>query len=318
MHKKNSDHMSNLQEEIRQAGWKLLKDRQKNRFEHKPMSKQKQIFLISFAAILMAHSSHYFKYANNFVIGGVEGLSIILSRYIPTTPAIITFVINIILLVIAFFVIGRKFTLRTGYVAILNSITAIALDKIAPLATTLTQNKLLELIFAVILSALGSAILFYLSASSGGTDIVAMILKKYTNMDIGKSLLAVDSTLTIISFSIFGIEIGLLSCLGLIMKGIFLDLIIESFNTAKFFIIISSKQEELGSFIKHNLNRSATMLDGKGLYKGRELTIFLCVTNKYEAVLFRNFIKKADPNCFITEIKTSSIIGKGFYFNNGE
>lgn len=299
--------------QVGHTGINILRRDKRARFKHEPMPKWKEFLLMSFAAILMAYSSHFFKYPNHFVIGGVEGLSIILSRYINLAPAKITLISNILLLVLAFFAIGRKFVLRTGYVAILNSLTAVALDYIVPLNGTLTDNKLLELVLAVLVSALGSTILFNLSASSGGTDIVAMILKKYTNMDIGKSLLIVDSTLTVISISIFGREIGLLSVLGLIMKGVFVDAIIQSFNTDKFFIIITKKEKEVGSFIRNDLNRSATVISGKGLYEGKDRTVYLCVTNKYEAGLFKNFIKEIDPYCFITVLNTSKIIGKGFY-----
>lgn len=290
----------------------LIKNRKKKR-NHDPMPKWKEITLMTFAAILMAFSSHFFKYPNHFVIGGVEGLSIILSDYVGLPPANITLISNLILLLLAYFIIGKKFVIRTGYVSILNSVTAVVLDYIMPLGSTLTDNVLLELILAVTVSAFGSTILFYVSSSSGGTDIVAMIFKKYTNMEIGKSLLMVDSVLTLISIKIFGIEIGLLSCLGLLMKGVFVDTIIQSFNTAKFFIIITSKPDEVGSFIRKDLNRSATVIQGKGLYRGKDHTVFLCVTNKYEAGLFGNFIKSIDENCFITVINTSKIIGKGFY-----
>jgi len=290
----------------------LIKNRKKKR-NHDPMPKWKEITLMTFAAILMAFSSHFFKYPNHFVIGGVEGLSIILSDYVGLPPANITLISNLILLLLAYFIIGKKFVIRTGYVSILNSVTAVVLDYIMPLGSTLTDNVLLELILAVTVSAFGSTILFYVSSSSGGTDIVAMIFKKYTNMEIGKSLLMVDSVLTLISIKIFGIEIGLLSCLGLLMKGVFVDTIIQSFNTAKFFIIITSKPDEVGSFIRKDLNRSATVIEGKGLYRGKDHTVFLCVTNKYEAGLFGNFIKSIDENCFITVINTSKIIGKGFY-----
>lgn len=302
-----------IDDELKRIALCLLRKDRKKKVMHEPMSRKKEILLMTFAAVLMAFSSHFFKYPNHFVIGGVEGLSIILSGYLGLAPSKITLISNLTLLFVAYFAIGKKFVIRTGYVSILNSLTAVFLHYILPMTETLTQNKLLELILAVTVSAFGSTILFHVSASSGGTDIVAMILKKYTNLEIGKSLLMVDSVLTIISIKIFGLEIGLMSCLGLIMKGVFVDSIIQSFNTAKFFIIITSKPEEVGSFIREDLNRSATVLSGKGLYKGKAHTVYLCVTNKYEAGLFGNFIKSIDKDCFITVINTSKIIGKGFY-----
>lgn len=298
----------------RNAAIKLLrKDRQKDRFAHKPMSEKKKFFMMSFAAILMANGTHFFKYPNHFVIGGVEGASILISNSLPITPALTTLILNISLLIIAYFILGKKFVLKTGYVSILNSLTALALDEIFPLKASLTDNKLLELFCAVLIPALGSSILFNLAASSGGTDIIAMIINKYFKLNIGKSLLMGDSILTILSIKIFGVEIGLLSCLGLLMKGLVVNEIIRSFNTAKLFLIITTKQDEISEFIRDKLNRSATVLDGKGLYFKKEQSVFLCVTNDYEAVLFRRFIKEIDPYCFITVLDTSSIIGKGWY-----
>lgn len=298
----------------RNAAIKILrKDRKKDKFAHKPLSEKKKFLLMSFAAILMANGTHFFKYPNHFVIGGVEGASILLSNSIPLSPAFITLILNVTLLVLAYFILGKNFVLKTGYVSILNSLTALALSKVLPHTTPFTDNKLLELFCAVLIPALGSSILFNLSASSGGTDIIAMIINKYTNLNIGKSLLMGDSILTILSIKIFGIEIGLLSCLGLLMKGVVVNQFISSFNTAKLFLIITSKQEEISVFIRDKLNRSATVLDGTGLYYKKDQSVFLCVTNDYEAVLFRKYIKEIDPRCFITVLDTSSIIGKGFY-----
>lgn len=281
--------------------------------ERNVKTREYKLFWMSFAAILMACGTHFFKYPNSFVIGGVEGMSIITSMFVHFTRPQLTLFYNVVLLVIGFFVIGKKFTIRTGYVAILNSLTALLLDKIFPIHGSLTNNKMLELIFTLLMSSVGSAILFNLAASSGGTDIIAMIMKKYTSLEVGKSLLVVDSLFTIASIKIFGIEIGLFSILGLMMKGIFVDMIIGSMNTAKLFIIITSKTEEIGNFIKKDLNRSATIIDARGLYKGTNISVFLCVTSNFESAKFRAFIKRIDPFSFITILNTSSIIGKGWY-----
>ena len=298
----------------RNAAIKILrKDRKKDKFAHEPLSPRKKFFLMSFASILMANGTHFFKYPNHFVIGGVEGASILLSNSLPLTPAFITLVLNLFLLVLAYFILGKNFVIKTGYVSILNSLTALLLSKIIPHTTPFTDNKLLELFCAVLIPALGSSILFNLSASSGGTDIIAMIINKYTNLNIGKSLLIGDSILTLMSIKMFGAEIGLLSCLGLLMKGLVVNQFIASFNTAKLFLIITSKQEEISVFIRDKLNRSATVIDGTGLYYKKDQSVFLCVTNDYEAALFRKYIREIDPRCFITVLDTSSIIGKGFY-----
>ena len=290
----------------------------KNVDERNTLSKEYRFFWMSFASILMACGTHFFKYPNSFVIGGVEGMSIITSMFVPFTRPQITLFYNLVLLVIGFFVIGKKFTIRTGYVAILNSLTALLLARIVPIHQSLTGNKMLELIFTLLVSSVGSAILFNLAASSGGTDIIAMIIKKYSSLQVGKALLVVDSLFTIAAIKIFGVEIGLFSILGLLMKVICVDVMIGSMNEAKLFIIISSKTEELGKFIKVDLNRSATVISAKGLYAGSDISVFLCVTSKFEQARFRSFIKKVDPYCFITILNTSSIIGKGWYSSDDQ
>ncbi|MDO5047652.1 MAG: YitT family protein [Anaerococcus sp.] len=292
---------------------RIRENRHKRQLNHDPMSKGKRIFLMSFAAIFMACGTHFFKYPNSFVIGGVEGMSIIGSMFIPLNRPQLTLMINLTLLVVAFFILGKNFTLRTGYVAILNSLTALALERIVPLEGTLTSNTLLELFFTLIMSSVGSAILFNIAASSGGTDIIAMIMKKYSHLEVGKALLVVDSLFTVASILVFGIEIGLFSIFGLLIKGIFVDIIISTINQAKMFIIITSKNDEVGNFIKSDLNRSATLIDAKGLYTGRDIAVFLCTTNKMEAPKFRAFIKKIDPKAFITILNTSTVVGKGWY-----
>ncbi|WP_297281533.1 YitT family protein [uncultured Anaerococcus sp.] len=295
-----------------------LEKRAESKYNHDPMDEFQRYLMMAFAAILMACGTHFFKYPNSFVIGGVEGMSIIASTFIPLSRAVLTLIINLILLTIGFFILGKHFTLRTGFVAILNSLTAIALDYIAPLSGPLTTNKLLELIFSLLMSAFGSAILFNLAASSGGTDIIAMIIKKYSSLEVGKALLCVDSVFTIASIWIFNVEIGLLSVLGLLLKGIFVDVIIQSMNTDKLFIIITTKPKEVGRFIRDDLNRSATVLHGLGLYKGIERAVFLSVLSPREAPKFRAYIESVDPYSFITIVNTSKIIGKGFYLTNDQ
>lgn len=286
------------------------------KYNHDPMDEFTRYFMMALAAILMACGTHFFKYPNSFVIGGVEGMSIIASTFVPFTRPQITLFINVVLLIIAFFILGKNFTLRTGYVAILNSLTALALDYIIPIQGSLTGNKMLELIYTLLISAFGSAILFNLAASSGGTDIIAMIIKKFSSLEVGKALLVVDSLFTIASIWVFDVEIGLLSFLGLLLKGIFVDVIIQSFNTDKLFIIITTKPDEIGGFIRNDLNRSATVLDGMGLYKGIKRSVFFLVLSPKEAPRTRAFLKSLDPYAFITIINTSKIIGKGFYLTN--
>ena len=180
------------------------------------------------------------------------------------------------------------------------------------MAVPMTTQPLLELLFAVALPAIGSAMLFNLDASSGGTDIVAMILKKYTSLDIGKALLCSDLVITVLACVAFGMETGLFSVLGLVMKSLLVDLVLENINTHKYFHIITTKPEEIEKYITATLHRGATELHGEGAYTHEGRTVLLTVMKRHEAVLLRRYVRQVDPNAFVLIINTGEIVGNGF------
>lgn len=288
----------------------------KNRIgkEHKPISKAKEITLMHLAVVIIAIGVYFFKFPNNFAIGGVSGISVVLNALIPNlSTSNINLILNIVLIFVGLLFFGKDFGLKTAYASILLSLLIELLSVVVPMSKPLTSQPFLELIYAVVLPGIGGGILFNINASSGGTDIIAMIMRKYTSMDIGKSLLASDLLVTCLSIAIFGLETGLLALLGLFTKSILIDTTIESINKVKKFTIVTEKPDEILDFIKITLHRGGTISKGQGIYLHQDKSIINVVVNNYEAILLRDFTKKADPNCFITIINTSQIIGKGFH-----
>ena len=222
-------------------------------------------------------------------------------------------IMSMILLVIGQFVLGKKFAARTAYSSILLSVSLSALERIFPLSAPLTDQPMLELCFAIALPALGSAILFNIGASSGGTDIIAMILKKYSSFDIGRALLVSDALITAAGFFVFDIKTGLYSLLGLAVRSFMIDTFIENFNRSKYFNVVCDHPEPICDFIVHTLNRSASYFEAKGAYSGKDKYIVLTALNPVQAVRLRNFIKEQEPGAFILISNTSEIIGKGFH-----
>lgn len=187
------------------------------------------------------------------------------------------------------------------------------MEKFFPMESPFTHQPLLELCFAIMLPAVGSALLFNSGASSGGTDIVAMILKKYTGLDdIGKALFVSDGLIALSSCWLFGMETGLFSLLGLFLKAFVVDSVIESINLCKFFSIVTAKPDKICDFIIKDLNRSCTVVDAIGAYshEGRKVVLIAC--RRGEAVHLRQRCKQVDPQCFMFITNTSEIIGKGF------
>jgi uncharacterized membrane-anchored protein YitT (DUF2179 family) len=272
----------------------------------------KEYTLITIFTLLFVMGTYFFKFPNNFTFGGVTGLAIVLAKVTPFSPSLINLVISMALLVIGFIFLGKGFGLKTVYVNTLMSIALWGMDYIHPITQPLTDNKLLELIFATLVPGLGSALLFNIGASSGGTDIVAMILKKNTSLDIGKALLISDALITLSSFFVFNMETFLLSVLGLLAKALVVDNIIESINRSKVFNVICKNPEPICEYIVKKLGRSATTVDGEGAYSGNHKYIIFTAMKSYQAVLLRQFIKEQEPNAFILISNTSEIIGRGF------
>ena len=255
---------------------------------------------------------YVFKFPNNFSFGGVSGMAVVFSHFIPMTSAQINLVINLILLVIGFIILGRDFGVKTAYVTVVSSLLLNVFEKVFPMEKALTGNIILELCFAIILPALAAALLFFENASGGGTDIVAMIIKKYSTMNISGALFLVDCAIVIVSFMVFDLTTGLCSVLGLMAKTLLIDKSIERMKLNKYFTIISSKPDEICEFIMNELNRSATVYHGEGVYTHKDKKIILTVVDVGQAVLLQRFIDEVDPHAFLMVTKSSEVVGKGF------
>lgn len=276
-------------------------------------SKLKNFFLLTISTLIMAVGIYFFKFANNFTFGGITGIAVLVAKFLPISASDFSFVVNILLLIIGWIVLGKSFAEKTAYSTILLSVSLSLLERIYPMSHPLTNEPLLELIFAILLPALGSAILFNIGASSGGTDVIAMILKKYTSIDIGKGLMISDLIFTLAGFLVFNVKTGLYSLFGLIMRSALIDNFIESFNRSKYFHVVTSNATCICDFIQNDLQRGATIVNATGAFTGDDKYIILTVLSPSQAVKLRNFIKEHDPKAFLLVSNISEIIGKGFH-----
>lgn len=276
-------------------------------------SKLKNFSLLTISTLIMAVGIYFFKFTNNFTFGGITGIAVLVAKFLPISASDFSFVVNILLLIIGWIVLGKSFAEKTAYSTILLSVSLSLLERIYPMSHPLTNEPLLELIFAILLPALGSAILFNIGASSCGTDVIAMILKKYTSVDIGKGLMISDLIFTLAGFLVFNVKTGLYSLFGLIMRSALIDNFIESFNRSKYFHVVTSNATCICDFIQNDLQRGATIVNATGAFTGDDKYIILTVLSPSQAVKLRNFIKEHDPKAFLLVSNTSEIIGKGFH-----
>ena len=277
----------------------------------------KEWLLLLLGTALTAAGVYFFKFPNNFSTGGVSGIAVILGHYFPNaTPGDFVMGINMALLLVGFLVFGKGFGIKTAVVSTLMSAMIWVLERVLPMDHPMTSQPLMELIFAVSLPAVGSAILFNLDAYTGGTDIVAMVLRKFTSLNIGNALMISDSIITVMACVAFGMETGLFSILGLLMKSLLVDMVLENINTHKYFHIITTHPREIEEYITRTLKRGATELHGEGAYTHEGRSILLTVMNRRQGILLRRYVRSVDPHAFVLIMNTGDIIGKGFRGTN--
>ena len=273
----------------------------------------REFLLMNLGTLLVSVGVYFFKFPNNFSMGGVSGMSILLGELVPAlSPSTYNTIINVLFLILGFLTLDKGFGARTVYASIVSALLIQLFDWLIPLSGPLTDQLMLELFFAVILPALGAAILFNIDASSGGTDIAAMILKKYTGMDVGRALLVSDVVIAAAALFVFDAQAGLCSLLGLALKSVLVDSAIESFNRRKAFFIITSQPEPVCDYVTHTLGRGATVWQAQGAYTGEEHHVVLTVLSRGQAVILRRQLKVMDPRAFLIVANSSEIFGKGF------
>lgn len=274
--------------------------------------KLKNFIFMNLGCLLLSMGVYFFKIPNGFATGGVTGISTILGKIFPITPAVWIWILNISLLVLGFLFLGHENSVKTIYCSMFYSAITYLFELFVPLSEPLTNQPFMELVYAMLLTSIGSAMIFNSDASSGGTDIAALILKKYTSLDVGKALLTVDSLVAASSFFVFGVQAGLFSILGLFSKAFLVDTVIESLNTCKYFVVITTKRQEITEYIIKTLHHGATANAAVGEFTKDDKTMIHTVCKRSEAVKLRKRIKEIDPSAFIIVTTSSEIIGRGF------
>ena len=273
----------------------------------------KSYVLITLGALLVALSIVCFFDPNNLAAGGVMGISIIINHFFPIlSVGILMLVMNVVLFIIAFIVIGGNFGGKSIYSAVMLSAMTEVISRIFGKSLMITNDLMLASIFGTLLGGIGLAIVFNQNASTGGTDILAKILNKFFHLDMGKSLLAVDFIVTLGCAATFGANVGMFALLCVIMNGFVIDGFIDGMNVCKQIMVVSSKNNEISKFIMDELDRGCTLLEGKGAFSGKNTYILYTVLNRKEFIKLKNFIKSVDKRAFITVTDSHEVLGEGF------
>ena len=289
-----------------------------NLLQQRPTKKElvddaKFFALLNAGLIATALGIALFKTPNHFAFGGTSGLSIILSTLFPKwNVGFFMWVVNAALVLLGFAFLGVRSMGWTIYSSFALSFYVSLCEKIWPLTNPLTQDVFLELCYAVILPAVGSAIVFNIGASTGGTDIVAMILHKYTSLEIGRALLISDLAIVLVGAYLYGPATGLYCILGMVLKTTVVDSAIESINLRKVCTVVTTNPGPVRDFIVNELHRSATEERAEGAYTHEEKWVLMTVLTRGQAQHLRRFVRRNDPHAFITIVNSREIVGKGF------
>jgi uncharacterized membrane-anchored protein YitT (DUF2179 family) len=274
--------------------------------------------MLVLGTFILALGYAYFMSPYKIVPGGIYGISIILHNKLGFPLGMTALVFNLPLTLIGLKILGPRFGTKTFVCFILTAIFTDGLTYIAdrfyggdPL--NLQDEVLLASIFGGVVMGIGVGLIFKTRASSGGTDVLASILGKYTRIPLGQQLMIIDSCIVFVGFLVFqDWKIPLYSLLTIFLMGKVIDMAIQGFSSEKTLFIISNKSEEIRRVIIEDLHRGGTILDGQGMYSGDEKKVIFVTVSRKEVVDLQQYIHKIDPLAFMVVIEAGEILGKGF------
>lgn len=266
--------------------------------------------LISFATFVIAAAVYFFLIPSKVVIGSISGLAIVIAELVPLSISMITMILNVILLVIGFLLLGKEFGMKTVYTSLLMPIFIAVFEQFIPLNGSLTGSSIYDIAADILLVAFGQAILFNVNASSGGIDILAKILNKYCHIEIGKAVSAAGIVTAMTSILVYDIGTLIISILGTLANGQAVDYFTSGLNRKKEISIISDNYEKIEDYILHTMHRGVTRYQVIGSYNKETKVELVTImdTNEYNKLLV--FLHQYPEKVFVTVSNVSEILGE--------
>jgi uncharacterized membrane-anchored protein YitT (DUF2179 family) len=278
--------------------------------------------LIVIGSVILAAGFVFFITPYKIVPGGVYGIAIVIHyltegifSWAPSgfPIGLMGLIMNIPLTVIGIRILGPRFGVKTVVGFVLTSVFMDLITYFYGELPLVAGDALLSSIFGGVLVGLGLGLIFKSKATSGGSDIVAMIIAKYTKLPLGQLMIYVDSVIVLIGLLVFADwKIPLYSWIVIFVTGKTIDIVLQGISVDKTLFIVSDKFEEIRDRIINDLNRGGTYIPGKGMYNGTDKTIIFTVVNRREMALLQEFIHEIDPRAFLTVLEANEILGEGF------
>ena len=271
----------------------------------------KEYIIVALACVVMAFNINYFFVGNKLAEGGVSGLSLIIHYLSNIDVSYLYFALNIPLIILAYIFLGKNFLLKTFFATF---VLSVFLKVFASFSEPL-DDILLAAIFGGAINGIAIGIVFYAGGSTGGMDIVAKIVNKYTGIPISRILLATDFIVLSIVAVIFGKVIFMYTLISLVISSKMIDIIQVGIYSAKGVTIITTKEDEIRKRIMEETKRGITLIDAKGGYTQKEIGMIYCVVGQYQLIRVKTIVKEVDPSAFMIVADVHEVIGNGFLVN---
>lgn len=275
----------------------------------------KRFILVNIGVFIMVCGLYFFLIPNNLAVGGASGLAMLINKVFPVLPiGLVLLGLNTILFILGFLTIGRDFGGYTIYASIAMSMILSVFEKFIPMSSPLSDDILINLIFGIFIQGFGMGIVLNQGASTGGTDIIAKIVDKYTKLSFGTGLIVSDGLITVGAVLIYGINLGMYALLGVITNAVVIDKMLAGFEN-KFSVTISSREfEKINSFIIEDLDRGTTIYAAEGGFSRQDRKILATVLDRDEYIKLREFIRRTDQKAFMYVSTISEVEGEGFTY----
>ena len=269
--------------------------------------KLKEFAIITIGDIIVATAVFFFMLPSHVSVGSGAALAMVISNFIPLSVSTITLLLNVVLLIIGFLLIGPEFGGKTIYCAVLMPVVMGIYERIFPNFQSITQDPLLDVICYILVVGVGLMLLFSYNASSGGLDIVAKLMNKYLRMDMGRAMSVSGILVALSSALCYDAKTVVISVLGTYFGGMIVDHFIFGLNIKRRVCIISPKLDEFVEFILKELHSGATINEIIGAYDNTPRREVIAIVDKQEYRKLMDFVRKTDPKAFVTVYSVSDM-----------
>ena len=274
------------------------------------MSTKKKLhdfLVITIGTFIVGAAVYFFMLPSHVTVGSASALALVISNFVPLPVSAITFIINLVLLILGYLLIGPEFGIKTVYASLLMPLSLRIFEVLLPDFQSITGDQLLDVICYTLVVGIGLALLFSCNASSGGIDIVAKLMNKFLRIDLGQAMSIAGILVALSAAFCYDSKTVVLAVLGTYLGGIIVDNFIFGLNIKRRVCIISEKFDEILTFILHDLHSGATLYDGIGAYNNQVRREIITIVDKQEYRRLMDYVQTTDPNAFITVYSVQEI-----------